>query len=99
MPLTPENLTVARDFFAGPIWGALRSEIEKQKPSPPGVREDALTTASMFRRREGWEAYGEALNGALGLDAPPVEVRRDGTHTEAGDEHSDKTPFIDTATD
>jgi len=99
MPLTPESLTVARDFFAGPIWGALRSEIEKQKPSAPGVREDALTTASMFRTRHGWEEYEDALNGALGINAAPVEVRRDGTHTEADDQHSDKTPFIDVARD
>jgi hypothetical protein len=100
MPLTPESLTVARDFFAGPIWGALRSEIEKLKPSTPNVQADALTTASMFRRREGWEAYSDALNAALGLNVTPVEVRRDGTNNEGViDQHSDETPFIDTAKD
>jgi len=90
---------VAREFFAGPIWGALRSEIEKHKPSLPGVREDALTTASMFRRREGWETYGDAINDALGLNAPPVEVRRDGTNNGEDDKQGDTTPFINVATD
>lgn len=90
---------MASEFFAGPIWGALRSEIEKQKPSAPGVREDALTTASMFRTRHGWEEYEAALNAALGVNAAPIEVRRDGTNSESGDMHSDKTPFIDVARD
>lgn len=106
MALTPEGINAAREFFTSLLWREIKAHLDRQKPSPPSLREDALTTASAFRRREGWEAWESALNGALGIGEVAVPLKSDGTPDEeavrratAGDGPSDATPFIDVAKD